>query len=148
MRKEVLLALIIGGIIGGVILYGIKIANQAVSQNGIQLEDPNKPTSTLSNSLSPTPTSANIITLEGISNHSVIFTPQIKLTGKSTKPNTIITITSEEDEVLTTSDSNGNFSSDFKLVGGENNITINEILSDTLISTISIQVIHTTNPIE
>jgi len=142
MRKEVILALILGILLGGVILYGMKLANQSASPT------PTGPdtTNTIPTPL-PTPkiqTDLNIITPQ---NHAVVFSSTLPIKGTS-RPDTTLIIVSEDDEKIIETTPQGQFETEISLVGGENNILINSFSSDTLIASASIQIIYTTSKIE
>lgn len=137
MRKEVIFAIILGLILGGVILYGIQLANSSAQKAAIS--STNQPTPTAS--VSPTPTASLVITSP--QDHSVINTSTIKITGKSL-PNSAIALISSEDDILVTADTSGNFNADFKLTGGENVIEISALSPDQKIETTKISVIYTT----
>lgn len=136
MRKEVSIAIIIGIILGGVILYGIKIANETTSSLGTP-----KPTPSLITS--PTPTSTNQEsknTRLNITSHAagqVLFEKEIILSGK-TIPSSQISIIWEDDEIITKTNVSGEFSQKITLISGENNIQIdvvdqnNNLISETL----------------
>ena len=143
MRKEVITALILGILLGGVILYGIKIANQAAT-----IPDKNTVERKLS-SPSPTPqtianTTTNIVTPK---DHSVAFESVIPVKG-SGKPNTTVIIASEEDEKIITLGPDGVIDTTIELSGGENNLLFSTFVSDTLIASSSIQVIYSTSVIQ
>ena len=142
MRKEVILAIIIGIILGAVVLYGLKIANQTV-------ENQNTETTQLTPTMSPTPlpTPTETLTIDTPSNHSVSFTPTINLKGK-TKPLTPIAITVETIDDIIQSDDQGNFSTEVTLIGGENLITLSIPTQDGTTSSKSITVIYTSSAIE
>ena len=103
MRKEVILAVIIGILLGGVILYGINLANSSSSSKST----PDK--TATDTEVSPTPTiKTNDITFITPQDHAVITDAQVTLKG-STKPNANVAIITESDDILTVADANGNF---------------------------------------
>jgi hypothetical protein len=139
MRKEVILAVIIGIILGGVILYGINLANNSSRFN------PNKnDTEVNSNGVAPTPTkkSENQITIISPQDNSVMTEAQTTLRG-SAKPNVNIAIITESDDILTGSDNSGNFSSVINLISGENQINVTAVDEKQATSSSTISIIRT-----
>lgn len=136
MRKEVSIAIIIGIILGGVILYGIKIANDSTSNLGGPT-----PTPTSSIPTTPTPTGTESknpkINVTSHSTGQVIFEKDITISGK-TLPNKNISIIWEDDENIAVTNDLGEFSQKLSLASGENNIQIdvvdqnNQLVSQTL----------------
>lgn len=140
MRKEVILALIIGIIIGGVILYGLKIANQSATTEVSETEN------TITNpTVTPTPSQDLIINTP--ENHTVTFEDQITINGK-TLPNTNLAIITEDEDDLIQSDKQGLFSTTVDLTEGENKIIITAIISDENQPSKELLVIYTQDKIE
>jgi len=140
MRKEVILALVIGIIIGAVVLFGIRLANSSATPRR-----PEPTTPLVSPTTAPQP--ANPLTITTPTNHAVVFSADLPIKGASLPDSTIIVV-SEEDEKIIDADKSGHFETEIKLTGGENNILINAFSSDTLIASASIQIIYTTQTIE
>lgn len=140
MRKEVILAVIIGVLLGGVILYGINLANSSSKTN---LDTTNTETST-NEEASPTPIKLQTNTLSIVipQNNSVVTDPQVTLKGTAT-PNANLAIVTESDDIITTADSSGNYSSPINLISGENTITVTSVDSNLATSSASITVIRT-----
>ncbi len=139
MRKEVVFAIIIGLILGGIILFGIKIANQSAKEAAV-------PATSSGQIASPTPiptTAKSNLSLTEPLDHAVVNTGSIKIGGK-TLPNSTIAVESEADDALPAADGNGNFSTDFKLAGGENLIKITALLPNQTTESLTISVIFTT----
>ncbi|HAS68876.1 TPA: hypothetical protein DGD59_03435 [Candidatus Collierbacteria bacterium] len=140
MRKEVILAVIIGIILGGVILYGINLANTSskINQGDTETE---KSSTKVTPSSSKKPDS--LISILFPTNNSVVTENQLTIKG-TTKPNSNIAIISESDDILTMSDKSGNFSEDINLIPGENTITITIVDEKQATSSSIITVIRTT----
>jgi len=146
MRKEVSIAIIIGVILGGVILYGINFANNGLST----IPKPN-PTPTIN----PLPTSlpnsnTNNPSTLNISSHidgQVLFEKDIVLTGKA-NPNASISIIWEDNEEIITTDATGNFTQKITLVAGENNIQIDSVKSDKTLESKVIKLFYSSKIIE
>lgn len=138
MRKEVILAVIIGVLLGGVILYGINLANNSTKTNS-----GNKDTEESSQeNPSPTQKVDNQVSIITPQNNSVVTESQIALKG-SAKANSSVAIITESDDIITTADNNGNFSSDINLISGENLITVTAVDEKQATTSASIYVIRT-----
>lgn len=141
MRKEVIFALIIGVLIGGVFLYGIKLANSSA------LLPASEPV-TKNDLPQPTPTqSVNQIKIVTPEDHAVVFESILPIKG-STVPGSTVVIVSDDDEKIIDTDNNGSFDTTISLTGGENNILISAFSQDTPLASVSMQIIYTTNVIE
>lgn len=139
MRKEVILAVIIGVLLGGVILYGINLANNSSSTDNEEDELNGN------SQISPSPTSGleNQINFISPLNNSVVTDAQITLKGTA-KPNSNVAIITENDDILTVVNATGNFSSTINLTNGENIITVTTVDENQATSSSSITVIRTT----
>lgn len=138
MRKEVVFAIIIGLILGLVILYGVQLANRSAKQAAATVTAP-----TPGETLAPTPTITAGLTVTSPSDHAVVNTSLIKITGKTT-PDASVAIYSSEDDTLVTADKDGNFESDLELTGGENIITLTALKPDQTTETVQISVVYST----
>lgn len=145
MRKEVLFAIIIGLILGGVIIFGLQLANKSSQQASSTTATPTPITNQTNPTPTPNQTDQNLI-ISSPSNNSVVNTPTIKIIGKSFK-NSPVAIYTNSDEQLVTSGADGNFSTDLSLGGGENLIKITSQNDSTSAST-EIIVIYTTAKID
>lgn len=139
MRKEVILAVIIGILLGGIILYGINLAN---SSSKINFGD--KEATEEGSPATPTTVKQNTsqISLIYPLDNAVVTDSQLTLKGTA-KANANIAIVTESDDILTTADSSGNFSSAINLVSGENVITITAVDEKQASSSAQITVIRT-----
>ncbi|HSV94674.1 MAG TPA: hypothetical protein VLH94_01685 [Spirochaetia bacterium] len=140
MRKEVILAVIIGVLLGGVILYGINLANTSS-----KLNFSNRGNEENISKATPTPIkkSDNQVIIITPQENSVVTESQITLKG-SAKPNSSIAIISESDDLIVQSDNDGNFSSEINLINGENAITVTAVDDQQATTSASITVIRTT----
>jgi hypothetical protein len=129
VRKEALIAVFIGCLLGLIITFGIRRANSALNQAGqsdLQTADENT-----SSSDSDTPTSVpspnqevkSILTISSPDNNSLTDQNKVTITGTTTPSATVVISDSEADQI-TTSDAKGNFSQDITLSGGPNQISI------------------------
>lgn len=138
MRKEVILAVIIGVILGGVILYGINMANNAATP----AQTDSQSTNTDASESTDNPKELDSTSFIYPQDHAVITESKITLKGV-TKPNSNIAIITESDDIITTSDSEGNYSSPINLISGENTISVTIVDSTLSTSSASITVIYT-----
>lgn len=118
MRKEVLIAIIIGFGLGLVITFGIWTANRALKKA------PSVPGPT--EEVATTPTSAPqefSLMITSPEDESISDKEKIEVAGK-TAPGVTVVILYQEGEKIIQADSQGNFSSEITLVGGANQIEI------------------------
>lgn len=120
MKKEILIAIIIGFILGLIITFGIWTANKSL-KNGNQNKQE-------TGQVTPTPTPS--LNEEGISlqitsptNNDIISQEDITIEGQ-TKPQAIVAIIYQEGDQLIQADNQGNFSAEITLTGGANEIKI------------------------
>ncbi|MEK7524745.1 MAG: hypothetical protein AAB548_00015 [Patescibacteria group bacterium] len=139
MRKEVIFAIIIGLVLGGIILYGMQLANQSAKEAASATGTPGAVVAPAA----PTPAVESKLTIAEPLNHAVVNTSTIKISGK-TIPASTIAVESTEDDMLVTADAAGNFSTNIKLAGGENLIKITTLLPDQKTATIEVSVIYST----
>ena len=135
MRKEVLLAIIFGVVLGGIILYGINLANKSVSSSPTE----NNPGSIVT----PTPTiSGKSVAIVSPLNHSVLTDKVVTLTGRAT-PASSLAIVSENDDLLIEASPEGTFSAQINLSGGENTITVTELKANNSLESDTVTIIQT-----
>lgn len=139
MRKEIILAVIIGIILGGIILYGISLANNSAKSNLLN-ESGEKSINTDTTLMEQNSEISFVFPID----NAVITDPQITLKG-STSPNLNLAIITENDDIITASDDSGNFSSIINLISGENIITVTIVDHNLATTSASITVIHTTS---
>lgn len=119
MRKEMIVAILFGLIVGLILTYGFYRARIALGP------DPNpiaSPTPGATNS--PTPNGDSQITVMSPADESVQAENSTTITGR-TLPNSTVVILVNNDEEVTMSDDAGNFSQERTLESGSNVITIN-----------------------
>ena len=139
MRKEVIFAIIIGLSLGVTILFGIRLANQSIITSSAPRNEAKIP----SIPEGPTPAQVAGISIISPKNHSIINTATVKIIGK-TLPNSTVAILSFENDILIISDSDGNFSADLELAGGENIIKATVLKPDQSMESTQISIIYTT----
>jgi hypothetical protein len=124
MKKEVLLAIIIGFGLGLIITFGFWQANKALKEVAPKQQLPPQQAQEEEKALPPTP-SASLLSLVITfpEDNSIINKEKINISGKTSSGATVI-ITYEEGEKIIEADENGNFSTEITLVGGANEITV------------------------
>ena len=149
MRKEVSLAIVIGVILGGVILYGIKIASDTT--NSLNANPTPTPTTSIPQVSESTPSNpSSEKTKLSINSHAtgqVLNDKEITLEGK-TIANTPVTIIWENDETIIKSNNEGVCSQKISLIPGENNIQIDAIDENKSLLSEQIKLYYTTKAIE
>ena len=132
MRKEVLVAILLGLGIGAVVTLGIFTARKALTtaDGGVQKQDgpAKQATSNQQPATSPAITGEetekkHTVTLTSPNDGLVTATEKITLSGMTTAGATV-TISGGETDIIVVSDENGQFSAEITLVGGDNEIKI------------------------
>jgi glucodextranase-like protein len=139
MRKEILIAIFLGITFGGIITYGIYIANDSIS-NKVQGLNPKTTTIPI-----PSATPEPKISLTINSPESDIVTDQatIPIEG-NTNSEAIVAIITDNNEYLVEADTNGFFSQKISLVKGVNSIKVNASDTNQLSETQIINLVYTT----
>lgn len=115
MKKEVVLAIVLGIIFGLVITFGIYTANKA-------LRDRQQNSTENAQDEQTTDTATQVTQIIAPEDGAIIAQDTVRLTG-TTFPNADVIILVGEDSYATTSDGTGNFSAELELIGGSNVIT-------------------------
>lgn len=139
MRKEVIFAIILGLILGGVIIYGINLANQSANTNQL----PTDVTPTPTTNLTPAPT----LQVTSPQDHQVIFDDTTTITGR-TQPLAYVSIIWEEDETIIQADDQGNFSQEIDLIGGNNQIYLSAANNQDYQESLTFNLVYTTADID
>ncbi|NMC35940.1 hypothetical protein GYA49_02745 [Candidatus Beckwithbacteria bacterium] len=139
MRKEILLAIGIGAILGLVVTYGIYTANKAIinKQAGLNPQTTTIPT--------PTPAAQEQIKLEVDEPQSgiAVDTAKITITGTTT-PEAIIAIVAEGEDYLAQADQAGYFSQEITLIKGANTVTVSASDGELVSPSQTIQIVYST----
>jgi len=125
MKKEVLLAIIIGITLGLIIMAGVKFNSlkSFITGNEKQTTIADAVSPAPTSTITPTPESDLTISILSPENESIIETSSVELTGK-TSPLSTVVIIAEEDEIILQSGAQGEFETSVDLIGGENIIEI------------------------
>jgi hypothetical protein len=122
MKKEVIIAIVLGFALGLVITFGIWTANRAIQEKA---KTPTPPTNAPTpQEETPTPTTPELpLTISEPADNTISSKEKITLSG-STSPEAIVVIFDEENEKIIEADKEGQFESEITLTGGPNRITI------------------------
>jgi len=137
MLKELLLAILLGSIIGFAVTGGIWNFKNKTSESAVRLwrkpntqnttPTPNQISPTISQlNNTPTPNNTHFLKIDNPENESVTNKGKTTISGNTT-PNSIIAIKSSTDSFFITTDKDGSFSQDIELEGGINLIQISSI---------------------
>jgi len=137
MRKEVIIAIIIGFFLGLVLAFGFWTANQAVKDKKIEQ------TVKVSNS-TPSPSPVASFSIDSPENNLVSDKNKIQVSGK-TNPLAVIVAYSEDNQNFTTADESGFFSLNVDLVKGSNIYTIKSVDSNDNVKQKELTIVYTTD---
>jgi len=121
MRKEILIAIVAGILVGLAIAFGAWRANSALKIK--QQDDHNTASSTGQNQKTNQNDEDLAISLVHIEDNDVFTETPIKITG-ITKPNSIVVVSGEEQDYALNSGPDGTFEQDVDLSGGVNQILL------------------------
>ena len=119
MRKEVILAIIIGLLLGSVLVYGLHRANQAMLP-----QDQTDQQASTQPEAEPTPTS--LLTVYSPQDRQIFENETATISGQTQPGNALIIIT-EQDELTPQVDDSGNFTQTIELIPGGNLIHISAV---------------------
>lgn len=120
MKKEVLIAVVLGIIVGLVITFGMYTANTALQRKAQQTKDAAAPSPAPIDSIQDLQRSTIII--YGPEDNMLTDKDKVQLSGSTTANATIVIFVNDK-ETVTSADGKGNFSAELSLVGGSNVIT-------------------------
>jgi len=122
VKREVILAIIIGFGLGLVITLGIWVANRSLKN--LPSATP-EPTSSPAVNTQPATVSSGPLALAITApiDEALVATNKVTLTGK-TAPGAVATIVYEDNQTIVTADAKGDFTLDVPLVAGYNVITV------------------------
>ncbi|MDP2632564.1 MAG: hypothetical protein Q8P25_02485 [Candidatus Curtissbacteria bacterium] len=139
MRKEVIIAIILGFALGLVITFGVWTANKALKDKDSQsTAEEVSPISQTTPTISPAVFSLSILSPE---DQSVQDKNKITLTG-TTEPGSQVIIISQLEEDIVETDASGKFSSNLTLDTGTNQITVTAVNQDGDEATKNIDVVY------
>jgi hypothetical protein len=117
MKKEVLIAIIIGFALGLIITYGVHTAQQSITNRDQQQEVPK------TESLLPSLNTTHHLNITSPTTYQLTSTSPFNVSG-ITSPNSIIAVIAATSEEAVVADPQGNFSAAINLEPGENFIKI------------------------
>lgn len=136
MRKEIVFAIVLGLILGGIIIYGAQLANKSTQK--IKSESQTV-TPTIDQANSP----ATNLNITSPINHSISSVDSINITGIA-QPNSKIIIYNDNDQKEVLADAKGQFSTSISLDGGMNKIVIGSLSPENVFDSVTIRVVYTT----
>ena len=141
MRKEIIVAVLVGIVLGGIFTYGIRRANLAYQP--IENDStPNIQPETIDNEQPGIITSDSLSILAPEQND--VFTENtVSVTG-ITKPKSTVVISAEGEDFVLTSKDSGEFSQEIKLIGGLNNILVKSFSGEETLGSKTLNVVYTT----
>jgi hypothetical protein len=132
MRKEFIYAIIIGGILGLIVAFGVWRVKGALSPN----KDAGNPSGTQTEQ-----NNNSAISIAKPSENDVVSASPVNLSGLS-KPDSVVIVSGENKDYLATLDNKGSFTVDVDLVGGINQITAVAIDSKGAVAKQAITIIY------
>jgi len=122
MKKEILIAIIIGFILGLVITFGIWTANKSLQENTqTQTTEVNESQPIVETS--PTEEGQISLIISSPENNTIVNQAKVEISGQTVAQATVIILFEEGEEVFQ-ADEKGEFSQEINLVGGANEIKI------------------------
>jgi len=119
MRKEILLAIIVGIVVGLGITFGLYLLRER-----FQPRQTLQQLTTLGQTeASPSPEAGGTLTIQQPRNNLYTQDSFVRIVGRAT-PNSYLAILAEENEYLTTADQDGDFSQEIELSAGGNRVTV------------------------
>ena len=117
MRKEVLIAILIGFGIGLIITFGVITAKSAINQNQEKIIGAVTPSAEV---IASPEKSTHKITLSQPENKSVVNSEKIEISGTTTPLSAVAVMTGSSGDTVTTADETGRFYQEITLTGGVN----------------------------
>lgn len=119
MKKEVIVAIVVGFSLGLIITYGVYRAQKSITQKAAQDEIVETQEPTIQNN----EPASNLLSITQPENGTITDKDTITVGGIAQK-NALVTVINKIDEKATQADELGNFTIDLKLEQGPNHITI------------------------
>lgn len=149
MRKEFVVAIFLGLIVGLLIVVGMVIARQAFENQQAGSEGTVNESLAVSTSLStaspaaaPTP-QKHSVTIDQPEDNSVVSSNELMVSGK-TAPLSTVAIAGEKNEYFTSADEAGLFSQKIELITGVNEIKIASLTPNEEQAEITLTIVYTT----
>lgn len=129
MKKEILIAIVIGFILGLVITFGIWTANKSLQENNNEPQTEENESQPIVNENSQNDEEKMSLSITSPQDNSLLDQEEIEITGE-TSPLANIVILFEEGEKIIQADEQGDFKETIELSGGANEITITAVDQD------------------
>lgn len=127
MPKEVIAAIIVGGMLGMAIAFGVWRANIALSP---QTDTPQNQITTNNPSPAPTTTASKLsLTITSPEDELVVTSGTLTVAGLTT-PGSIISLSTDKSETIVTADAKGDFNGQVELAEGTNVVTITSFTTE------------------
>ena len=118
MRKEVVIVILVGILIGAIVAYGIYTAQSALKQRELKSQE-----ILPKDNQEKTSPSSHTLSINEPQDESIWDQEKINVNGTTT-PKSVVTILTEDNEYLLSADSEGYFNAEVGLTGGANTITV------------------------
>jgi len=123
MKKEILIAIVIGFVLGLVITFGIWTANKSLKEGGTS--QPQEMLENNNNTPIPTQTQEKMqLTIISPEDNNLVNKEKVQIVGKTSPGGAEVAAAYPDGEKIIEADENGDFTIDITLVGGGNEITI------------------------
>jgi len=144
MKKEVLLAIIIGFGLGLLITFGVWKANKALKEVAPKKQLPSQETQEEEKTPSPTlaPPQLSLV-ITSPEDNSIVSKEKVNISGKTPWRATVVIIYEEGEKIIET-DENGNFSTEITLVSGANEIIVSAYDEDSNEVTKTLNLVYST----
>jgi hypothetical protein len=129
MKKEILIAIVIGFVLGLIITFGIWTANKSLQDNNAVPQAQENESQPIVNENSQNVEEKMSLSITSPQDNSLLDQEEIEITGK-TSPSANIVILFEEGEEIIQADGQGEFKKTITLSGGANEITITAVDQD------------------
>jgi len=123
MRKEALVAILVGLFLGLVITFGVYRANKAVKEHG-KTSNSSLP---VNGSQAPSPLPSPMISLRITEDNLVLTKSKVTVSG-TTEPKSVVALLAEGNEALVLADEEGVFSAEVELTSGANEVKVISLL--------------------
>lgn len=141
MKKELLIAIIVGFGLGLVVIFGIKTANQAVNKAA-----PSEIQTTTESSPTPVVSQAFSLTVNSPEDNAISDKEKITVSGQTAAGATVAMVFTDGEKIIQ-ADDKGNFSGEITLIGGINQIEITAYDSSDNEATKTVNVVYSTSVI-
>lgn len=140
MKKEILIACVLGLLLGGVFVYGFY--RSKITSEELALKRPLTENRTIPTEKNTTNLTASLQVNAPLDGQ--IFDSEIATISGTTSPNSTIFVYTSDADSVTKSDSLGYFSTELKLTAGQNDLTIHSLSQEEQTDEVKMSVVFTT----